>query len=318
MLAKATLEKYQVFIYLSFIACGLLLGSLLPSHVGFLELMLWPLLGLLMYTKFTQVPLTHLRTAFTDTRFITAAVVGNFIVLPLVVWGLMHLGPSHPAAQLGILLVLLLPCTDWFITFTHLGGGDTRHAIAFTPISLLLQLLLLPVYLWLFMGAEVTIGLLQKELIAAFLGLIVLPLLAAFITEKWVDQNKSRQQLLGFFAWFPVPLLALVVFSIAAAHVSLVFESVGMLAHLLLIFTVFLVIAGLLSRVLTRAFRLPKKQGRVLAFSLGSRNSFVVLPLALTLHASMELAVVVIIFQSLVELIGLAAYVWWVPQKLHQ
>ena len=290
MLAKATLEKYQVFIYLSFIACGLLLGSLLPSHVGFLELMLWPLLGLLMYTTFTQVPLTHLRTAFTDTRFITAAVVGNFIVLPLVVWGLMHLGPSHPAAQLGILLVLLLPCTDWFITFTHLGGGDTRHAIAFTPISLLLQLLLLPVYLWLFMGAEVTIGLLQKEL------------LAAFITEKWVDQNKSRQQLLGFFAWFPVPLLALVVFSIAAAHVSLVFESVGMLAHLLLIFTVFLVIAGLLSRVLTRAFRLPKKQGRVLAFSLGSRNSFVVLPLALTLHASMELAVVVIVFQSLVGL----------------
>ncbi|MBA4151514.1 MAG: bile acid:sodium symporter, partial [Acinetobacter sp.] len=183
-MAKATLEKYQVFIYLSFIACGLLLGSLLPSHVGFLELMLWPLLGLLMYTTFTQVPLTHLRTAFTDTRFITAAVVGNFIVLPLVVWGLMHLGPSHPAAQLGILLVLLLPCTDWFITFTHLGGGDTRHAIAFTPISLLLQLLLLPVYLWLFMGAEVTIGLLQKELIAAFLGLIVLPLLAAFITEK--------------------------------------------------------------------------------------------------------------------------------------
>jgi len=316
-LAKALIEKYQVFIYLSFIACGLLLGSLLPSHVGLLELMLWPLLGLLMYTTFTQVPLTHLRTAFTNSRFMAAAVVGNFMVLPLIVWGLMLMGPSHPAVQLGIVLVLLLPCTDWFITFTHLGGGDTHHAIAFTPVSLLLQLLLLPVYLWLFLGAEVTIGLLQKELVAAFFGLIVLPLLAAFITEKWADKKPSRQQLLNFFAWFPVPLLALVVFSIAAAHVGLVFESVGVLAHLLLIFILFLLVAGLLSRLLTRVFELPTRQGRVLAFSLGSRNSFVVLPLALTLPTSMELAVVVIVFQSLVELIGLAAYVWWVPQKLH-
>ncbi len=317
MLTKATLEKYQVFIYLIFIACGLLLGSLLPSSLGFLELLLWPLLGLLMYTTFTQVPLTHLRSAFADMRFTTAAVVGNFMLLPLIIWGLLQLGPSHPAVQLGIVLVLLLPCTDWFITFTHLGGGDTRYAIAFTPISLLLQLLLLPVYLWLFLGAEVANGLLQKELIVAFFGLIVLPLLAALSTEKWVDKKQSRQQLLSFFAWFPVPLLALVVFSVAAAQVGLVFESVGVLAHLLLIFSVFLLTAGLLSRVLTRVFQLPKRQGRVLAFSLGSRNSFVVLPLALALPTSMELAVVVIVFQSLVELIGLAAYVWWVPQRLH-
>lgn len=317
MLTKATLEKYQVFIYLIFIACGLLLGSLLPSSLGFLELLLWPLLGLLMYTTFTQVPLTHLRSAFADMRFTTAAVVGNFMVLPLIIWGLLQLGPSHPAVQLGIVLVLLLPCTDWFITFSHLGGGDTRYAIAFTPISLLLQLLLLPVYLWLFLGAEIATDLLQKELIAAFLGLIVLPLLAALSTEKWVDKKQSRQQLLSFFAWFPVPLLALVVFSVAAAQVGLVFESVSVLAHLLLIFSVFLLTAGLLSRVLTRVFQLPKRQGRVLAFSLGSRNSFVVLPLALALPTSMELAVVVIVFQSLVELIGLAAYLWWVPQRLH-
>ena len=45
-----------------------------------------------------------------------------------------------------MLLVLLVPCTDWFITFTRLGGGDTLRAITVTPLNLLVQLLLLPVY----------------------------------------------------------------------------------------------------------------------------------------------------------------------------
>lgn len=57
-------------------------------------------------------------------------------------------------------------------------------------------------------------------------------------------------------------------------------------------------------------------QGRVLAFSFGTRNSFVVLPLALALPPSSDLAVVTIVFQSLVELLGVGVYLWWIPQKL--
>ncbi len=314
---RDNLEKHQVFIYLASIALGLLLGSHFPESAGVLERVTWPVLGLLMFATFNQVPLTRLRSAFTDKRFMGVAVLGNFVVLPLVVWLLLQLAPDIPAVQLGIVLVLLVPCTDWFITFTHLGGGNTRSAIAFTPLSLLFQLVLLPVYLWLFLGVDVAVGLVQKELVVAFVGLILLPLLAALITQKWVERRPSAPDIPGFLGVFPVPLLALVVFSIAAAQVSVVLESVGLLGHLALVFVAFLLIAGLLSRLLAHLFRLPVTQGRVLAFSLGSRNSFVMLPLALSLPASYELTVVVIVLQSLVELFGMATYLWWVPKKLH-
>lgn len=309
-------EKYQVLVYLTAIVCGLVLGTAIPDRVGVLEWLLWPVLGLLLYTTFTQVPLAHLREAFADRRFMAAAVTGNFVVLPVIVWGLMSLAPDVAAVRLGILLVLLVPCTDWFITFTHLGGGDTRHAIAFSPVSLLLQIVLLPVYLWVFFGGEFAAGVAQREMAAAFAGLILLPLVLAFFTEKWVAQKPGRQSLLVVLGGFPVPLLAVVVFSIAAAQVGVVSESLGLLAYLALIFVVFLVIAGLLARVIAPLFRLPSGQGRVLAFSFGSRNSFVVLPLALALPSHLELAVVVIVFQSLVELFGMAVYLWWVPRKL--
>ena len=314
---RETLEKYQVFIYLTGILLGLLVGVKFPEQSQILEWALWPLLGMLLYTTFTQVPLAHLREAFSDSRFMLAAVIGNFVVLPLIAWGLMSIGPNLPAVKLGILLVLLVPCTDWFITFTHLGGGDTKRAIAFSPVSLLLQLILLPVYIWLFLGSEITTSVMQRELILAFFGLIVLPLVAAFVTEKWAEKREDREATLNAFGWLPVPLLALVVFSIAAAQVNVVIESLGVLPSLFAVFFAFLLIAGFLSIVLSKIFSLPTDQGRVLAFSLGSRNSFVVLPLALSLPSSFELTVVVIVFQSLVELFGMAAYIWWVPKKLY-
>lgn len=316
MLNRQLIEQYQVVLYLVAIGCGLFFGTAFPGSVDALEFALWPLLGLLLYATFTQVPLARLGEAFSDSRFVTAAVVGNFLMLPLVIWALLHLAPDIPAVRLGILLVLLVPCTDWFITFTHLGGGDTRRAIAFSPVSLILQILLLPVYLWAFFGEDFAANVAQREMLLAFFGLIVLPLAAALLTEKSVETGKLSSNLLSGLAWLPVPLLALVVFSIAATQVGIVLESTEFLHQLLVIFVAFLVIAGLLARGLALFFRLPADQGRVLAFSLGTRNSFVVLPLALALPASFELAVVVIVFQSLVELFGMVVYLWWVPKKL--
>jgi ACR3 family arsenite efflux pump ArsB len=213
-------------------------------------------------------------------------------------------------------MVLLVPCTDWFITFTHLGGGDTKRAMAFTPVSLLLQIVLLPLYLWIFFGDDLALAFARGEMLLAFFGLILSPLFAAFLTERWVERDNDRSSVLEQLAWFPVPLLAVVVFIIAATQVRVVMGSIGILGHLFLVFAAFLLLAGLIARLLARQFGLPPAQGRVLAFSLGTRNSFVVLPLALALPPSYELAIVAIVFQSLVELFGMAVYLWWVPHRL--
>ena len=65
-----------------------------------------------------------------------------------------------------------------------------------------------------------------------------------------------------------------------------------------------------------RAFKLPVPQARTLLFTLSTRNSFVVLPFALALPVAWELAAIVIVFQSLIELFGMLALLWLVPRKL--
>ncbi len=76
------------------------------------------------------------------------------------------------------------------------------------------------------------------------------------------------------------------------------------------VFVVFLCIATLLASLLHRLGRLPTRSGRVLLFSFSTRNSFVVLPLALNLPPGWEEPALVIVMQSLVELIGMAVMVW--------
>lgn len=315
-MTKQQLEKYQVLIYIIAILAGLLFGVSFSGLAPLFETLLWPTLGILLYSTFTQTSLSKLQQAFRDTRFLSVALVGNFILIPLIVWGLLTMLPENTAIRLGVAMVLLVPCTDWFITFTQLGGGETERAIAFAPLSLLFQFLLLPVYLFLFFGNELTVTLATSDMLLAFAGIILLPLIIAFFTEKWANSNPKRQLIISRIGWLPVPLLAIVIFLISASQSQVLFEATSLLWYPAICFIGFLIITALLAKVLSRIVRLPVRQGRVLAFSLGSRNSFVVLPLALALSESFEITVLVIVLQSLIELFGMAIYVWFIPKIL--
>lgn len=315
-MTKQRLEKYQVLIYITAIILGLLFGISVSELASIFEILLWPTLGLLLYATFTQTALFRVRQAFRDTRFLSVALVGNFILIPIVVWGLLTLLPENPAVRLGVALVLVVPCTDWFITFTQLGGGETERAIAFSPLSLLFQILLLPVYLFLFFGDELTLTLATHDMLQAFTGIIIFPLIVAFLTEKWAAAVPTRQRIISRIGWLPVPLLAIVIFLISASQSHLLFEATSLLWYPAICFVSFLFITALLAKALSKIVSLPVRQARVLAFSLGSRNSFVILPLALALPEALEVTVFIVVLQSFIELFGMAIYVWFIPRIL--
>ena len=65
--------------------------------------------------------------------------------------------PPDPMVRLGVLLVLLTPCIDYVVTFSHLGRADARLLLAATPALLIMQMLLLPLFLNLFLGKTLLI-----------------------------------------------------------------------------------------------------------------------------------------------------------------
>ena len=63
-----------------------------------------------------------------------------------------------------------------------------------------------------------------------------------------------------------------------------------------------------------RVFRQDAPAIRAVVFSGATRNSLVVLPLALALPGSLSLVGVVVVTQTLVELVGMVAYVRLIPR----
>lgn len=309
---RLTLERRQVWIYLGAIAAGLLAGNAAPGAGAFFGSLLWPALAVLLYAAFVQVPLLQWRHAIADRRFTLVVLAGNFVLGPVLAWLLLNWLPPDPALRIGVLLVLLVPCTDWFIAFTQLGRGDVARAVAITPVNLVLQILLTPALVWLIGGRKLD---LEFEAGAA-LAVLLVPLVAALLSQVWISARPERQWLAERLAWWPVPLLAVVVFLVAAAHAGQAREAVGLLPVLVPVYVAYLLLAALAAKALATVAGLPAEQGRTLAFSMGTRNSFLVLPVALALPAGWEIAALAIVVQSLVELSGMAAYVRWLPRRL--
>ena len=81
--------------------------------------------------------------------------VVNFVAVPIVVLALTRFLSGNEAVLVGILLVLLAPCIDYVIVFSGLAGAASHRLLAAAPLLMLLQIVLLPLYLWMFVGSDV-------------------------------------------------------------------------------------------------------------------------------------------------------------------
>ncbi len=111
----------------------------------------------------------------------------------------------------------------------------------------------------------------------------------------------------------PVVLLAGTVLVIAASQIQQVLRDAGQLLAVILVFVAYVALAAVVGRFTVRLYSLPARVGRGVVFSVGTRNSFVVLPLALALPPEWHLAVAVIVIQAFVEMLGMLAFIRLVP-----
>lgn len=315
---REQLEENQIGLYTAALAVGMGLGLWHPNFGASLEYLISPVLALLLYSMFAQIPFLQLREAFANKRFTAALLMINFIIVPIVVWFLSLLLPERPPLLLGVYLVLLTPCIDYVVVFTHLGRGNARLVLASTPLLLLAQMLLLPVYLWLFMGEQAAQVMSAEPFLEAFLVLIVFPLGLALSTEFWAKRQRNGAIWLEITAWLPVPFMAITLLLVVASQIGRIEEYLPVVAQVVPVYVAFMAIMPFLARLTAYAFRLETQAGRALVFSAGTRNSLVVLPLALALPDGWILASVVIVTQTLVELVGELIYIRLVPAMIFQ
>ncbi|WSA74563.1 bile acid:sodium symporter [Streptomyces sp. NBC_01799] len=308
------MEDHQVAIYLGAMALGGLLGWAAPTAGPGLEHAINPVLGALLFVTFLQVPAKDLLRSLRDGRFLSAAMTVNFVAVPLVVAALFTFLPTDQAVRVGVLLVLLCPCVDYVIVFSGLAGGDSRRLLAATPLLLVAQMLLLPGFLYLFMGPDLGNIVKAGPFLEAFHFLIVIPLALARALQAWAARRPAGQTVAGAATTTMVPLMAATLITVVASQVPKLNGRLGDVAAVIPVYAVFLIVMAFAGRLVARLFRLDAPASRAVVFTGATRNSLVVLPLALALPDDLAVAAVVVVTQTLVEVIGMVAYVRLIPR----
>ncbi|WP_461144220.1 arsenic resistance protein [Salinifilum aidingensis] len=310
------MERHQVAIYVAAMAVGGIAGWSAPSLGPGLEHAINPVLAALLYVTFLQVPVAELGRSLRAGRFMAAALVVNFLVVPLVVAAMFAFLPAEPAVRMGVLLVLLTPCVDYVIVFSSLAGASSQRLLAATPLLLLSQMVLLPGYLYLFMGSALADVVEPAPFLEAFLVLIVIPLTLAWLTQAWAARRPSGRKTADAVGAAMVPLLAATLLTVVASQVPEVGDNLGDVARVVPFYVLFLLVMPVAGRLVARLFRLNAPDGRAIVFTGATRNSLVVLPLALALPEGLAIAAVIVVTQTLVEVIGMVTYVRAVPRLL--
>ncbi len=313
----ARLERHQIGLYLLAIIAGAGIGLLVPGAPG-LEVAINPVLALLLYATFLGIPFAAITRAARDGRFMVAVVVLNFVLVPVIAYGLSRLVADSPALVFGMLLVLLTPCIDYVIVFSGLAGAASERLLAASPLLMLAQLLLLPVYLLVFIGPEGLDVVEAGPFAEAFLVLIVLPLTAAAATQALARRHRVGARLQALVQALMVPLMMTTLAVVVASQAQLASEAADQLLRVVPIFAGFLVVMAVVGALTGRTFGLDVPSRRALVFSGATRNGLVILPLALALPASLALAPAIAVTQTLVELIGMVIYVRLVPVLVPQ
>lgn len=310
------LERDQVALYLGALAAGVLLGMGVPAVAQPAQTAINPVIALLLYATFLGVPFGRIGQALRDWRFLVTTLVLNFVVVPVVVLALSRIVAHDVVLLVGVLLVLLTPCIDYVIVFTGLAGGAQERLLAAAPILMIGQMLLLPGYLWLFVGADVIHTIDLQPFVEALVVLIVLPLAAAGLTRLAAARTRWGHSLAGGVQAAMVPLMMLTLATVVAAQISGVGRQVTSLLLVVPVFVLFAAVMVPLGILAARLAQLDVPSARAVVFSGVTRNSLVILPLALALPAGFDLAPLVVVTQTLVELVVMVVLVRLLPRVL--
>lgn len=320
----ATLERHQVALYLAALALGAA-ASFIPALAHLAGYLTLPALSLLLLATFLSIPLTRTTGEHPNTPapgFRRTLLTLNFLLVPLIVAALIALvkllAPGTPDALLfTAALVLLSPCIDYVVVFTRLSGGNSTRLLASTPLILGTQVLLVPLWLWIYRIA----GLWDTAPITGLQGAsggvltalaaIALPFLIALALQQHPRTRHTAQNAADATM---IPLMLLVLGATTTAHTA---EVTHHLTHLLPLAALYALYAATTwwstHRLLGTTAHITADR-TALTYSAVTRNALVILPIILATATTQNGALthllpLAVITQTIIELLTMTTMV---------
>ncbi|MGD1884030.1 MAG: arsenic resistance protein [Paracoccaceae bacterium] len=296
-------------LFIGAIALGAVLGLLVPASDKVYSRGIDTTLLVMIFLLFFELRLGSIFKAFRNVRFLAISWSANFLIIPVIGFGIASLFfAGQPLLFTGLMIYFLAPCTDWFLGFTRMAKGDTELGAVLIPINMITQLVLFPLWLWLLARNTglVDFGAVPNMLIQWF----ALPLLGAqamrFALESLVPPDRVCRVLSWTSRLVPY-VLAILIIQIFSSHIGVLAVNPGVFATVAAAIFVFWVGALLIGEGLSRLGRLDHPQQALLSMTMAARNAPLMLALTAIAIPDQPLMLAVIVSGMLVEIPFLTA-----------
>jgi len=297
------LRKYlPVWVTIS-ISLALLFGyyspggkSLKPVIPFFLFVMLYPMM--------INLRVEDIGKALKNPKLTLLALGMNFLLTPPLgaLWAHILFSRADPYITTGFILKVTVPCSGMVAAWTGYAKGRVESALVIVALSFILAIFLVPLWMWALAGIYVKIDPLM--IFKKMVFIVVLPLLAGYLTRKILVRKYGMNRYKGFAPFFPAIStcgMLLMIFIIISAEARMIIGHFQWVLLIILGIGTLYPFLFIIAILLTKVTRLGHGHGMALGYSVTAKNHAITIGVASTAFAG-TLAVLPAAVAPLVQL----------------
>lgn len=243
------------------------------------------ILGIIMFGMGLTVRSSDFKELFVHPKFVLIGILAQFIIMPLIAYGLVKGFHLPLGLAIGVVLVGTCPGGTSSNVITYLSKGDVALSVGITSCTTLLAPFMTPLLTKLLIGQEIDVN-----VVAMFLSVVkvmIVPIALGVLVHKFLPKiTKKLMDLLPMVSTLGIVAIVIAVVSTSASNIM------ANLGIILLVVVLHNLVGYLFGFLVGRTVTNDTSKVKALSVEVGMQNSGLATSLALTHFATQPLAAV--------------------------